>query len=205
LFDPGSNLDHIPVMLYFHAQTGSDGMRSNPYDGIGMFFSFPQWGGNACHSPFTSGGQVFIERFADPPETPYHFDADDCRANLAQPLQSAHYYDVTITADDNAVMDVTIADASTNAILPLAQPGALPYSFASKYACPLTHMAGALDTSMVYCDNPFSPDRFANFRTGYALTPMFQDSPAAAGMGIGSFSNFTVQWLDADGNTLRSQ
>jgi len=30
LFDAGSNLDHVPVMLYFHAESGSDGFRSNP-------------------------------------------------------------------------------------------------------------------------------------------------------------------------------
>lgn len=205
LFDPGSNLDHIPVMLYFHAQVGSDGLRSNPYDGIGVFFSFPEWGGNACHSSFTSGGQIFVERFADPPDTPYYFDANDCRANLAKPLQSMRYYDVVITADDNAVLDVKVTDDSTRKVLPLAQPGALPYSFASEYACPLTHAAGALDTSMVYCNNPFSPDRFANFRTGYALTPMFQDKPAAVGSGIGNFSNFSVQWLNANGDALRTQ
>lgn len=205
LFDPGSNLDHIPVALYFHAQTGSDGFRSNPYDGIGIFFSVPQWGGNACHSAFTSGGQVFIERFADPPETPDYFDADDCRSNLSQPLQSRHYYDVTITADDNAVLNAVVTDHFTHALLPLAQPDALPFSFAAKYPCPLTHAPGTLGTSMVYCNNPFTPDRYANFRTGYAFMPMFEDFPAAAGTGSGSVSNFTIQWLDAAGSVLWSR
>jgi len=62
-----------------------------------------------------------------------------------------------------------------------------------------------LDAATLYCDNPYSPDRYADFRTGYAVWPMFQDSPAASGTGVGSFSNFTVQWLDKNGRVLWTQ
>lgn len=205
LFDASTNIDHIPVILYYHAQAGSDGFRADPYDGIGVFFSVPQWGGNACGNASTWGGQIFIERFAAPPDTAHGFDQDNCRSNLAQPLQPRHYYDIVITADDAATLDVTVRDHATHQVLRLARTGALPYSFAGKYACPLTHVAGSLTPAQLYCNNPFSSDRFANFRTGYALWPMFQDVAPANGTGVGAFSNFTVQWLDHAGAVLWSQ
>ena len=72
------------------------------------------------------------------------------------------------------------------------------------YSTVLT-LAGAGSQACAYDLVPMWEARAANFRTGYALWPMFQDQPAASGTGIGSFSGFTVQWLDAFGNVLWSQ
>jgi hypothetical protein len=70
------------------------------------------------------------------------------------------------------------------------------------YACPLSPQTGELSSASAYCANPFSPDRFANFRTGYLLWPLFSKQSSDA---QGALEAVTVQWLDENNVVLSSQ
>jgi hypothetical protein len=195
LFNSGSNLNHIPVMLYGHSEMAGDGEPSVPYDGLGIFFSFANYPG--CNLP-AGGGQIMIEEMANGKKT-------TCDANLVTPLAANHSYDVVMTVDDNAVLDLVVKDHATQAVLAFKKPGFFPHSYASDYSCPLTHAVGTLPVSKLYCNNPFTSDRFSNFRTGFQLWPVFSDTAPSPGTGIGSFSGLTIQWLDQNGNVVWTQ
>lgn len=197
LFDSGSNIDHIPFFLYAHAEAANDGKGSLPYDGMGIFFAKSTYSVPGC-TPSSSGGQIFIEEMANGKKV-------TCDANLATPLASNHSYDITFTVDDNAVVTLVVKDHATQAVLPFKTAGFFPHSYAADYTCPLTHAAGSLPVSKVYCNNPFTTDRFANFRTGYAAWPVFTSTAPTGGAGVGSFNAFTIQWLDQNNNVVWTQ
>ncbi len=201
LFDPGTNVDHIPVFLRFHAQMGSDGLPGVPYDGLGIFFSFPHWNNNQCGSSATAGAQIFVERVANASRMVSGgpvMEFVDCAANLPAPLQSNHAYTITVTVTDDARLAYTVtdqADGSRFADFPL-------HDYRRWYICPLAPQAAGLSTTSAYCANPFSPDRFANFRTGYLIWPLFGSQPSSA---QGALEAVTVQWLDDNDVVLSSQ
>jgi hypothetical protein len=201
LSEPGTNIDHIPVFLRFHAQLGSDGFPGVPYDGLGIFFSIPRWNNNQCGSSATGGAQIFVERVANASRMVNGGPAMefvDCAANLPAPLKPDHTYSITVTVTDDARLGYAVtdlADGSQFANFPL-------HDYRRWYACPLSPQVGALSTASAHCANPFSPDRFASFRTGYLVWPLF--SPQASNA-QGALQAVTVQWLDENDVVLSSQ
>lgn len=187
LFNSGSNLNHIPFFLYAHSEMAKDGEPSLPYDGLGIFFSFANYGG--CTTSMT-GGQIMVEEAANGKKV-------TCDANLASPLQSNHSYDVVMTIDDNAVLDLVVKDHTTQAVLPFKTPGFFPHSYKSDYSCPASPGA-----SQVYCNNPFTGDHFSNGRTGFQIWPIFSTTAPVPGTGIGGLSGLTIQWLDQNNNVV---
>jgi len=201
LFDPGTNIDHIPVFLRFHSQLGSDGFPGVPYDGLGIFLSIPRWNNNQCGSSAMGGAQIFVERVANASRMVNGGPAlafVDCAANLAAPLQSNHAYSIAVTVTDDARLEYSVVDQASGtqiADFPLHDYGAW-------YACPLVPQASVLSTATAYCANPFSPDRFANYRTGYLIWPLFSPQSSTAQGGLGAV---TVQWLDESDTVLSSE
>lgn len=190
LFDEASAIDHLPIILYAHSGFGSTGMPSVPYDGMGIFLAKPNWGrpgrcdGQPANLP-TSGAQVFVEEFAMGKRV-------DCTAGLAVPLERVKYYKFEITVADNAVLTYKITDTATNVVIKNFSK-----SYAADFACPTSHTPGSLPVHMVYCNNPFTTDRFANHRTGYNITPI-SDSLSYSSI----YSGLTVQWLSQNGTVL---
>ena len=201
LFDTGSNIDHLPVFLRFHAELGSDGFPGLPYDGLGIFFAMPGWNGNHCHALATTGAQVFVELVADANRMvngTLPVDFVDCSANLVAPLASGRLYAITVTVTDGAKLAYTVTDVANG-----ARVGDFgPHDYSAAFACPFDPVAGALSTANAYCANPMSPDRFASSRSGYLIWPLFTREASSA---QGGLQNVTVQWLDANGNVLSSQ
>lgn len=201
LFDAGSNIDHLPVFLRFHSELGSDGFPGLPYDGLGIFFAMPGWNADHCHDAATTGAQVFVELVANANRmvdgTPA-LDFVDCSANLAVPLGSARLYVVAVTVTDDAKLTYTITDAASGAHVADFGPG----DYSGWFSCPLGLSTAALTTANAFCANPMSPDRFASFRSGYLIWPLFTREPSAA---HGALQNVTLQWLDAGGAVLSSQ
>jgi len=192
LFDAGSAVDHVPLILYSHSGFGSTGFPTFPYDGLGIFFSKPTWGrpgqcGSAAGIP-TTGAQIFVEEFAMGKHV-------DCTAGLTNPLLSSHSYDVELTVDDAALLTYKITDSASGALLK-----SFSRSYASDYICPTSHAAGSLTLDKLYCNNPFTVDRFANHRTGYDITPI---------SGLVSYSsvyqNMHISWLSQSNTVLWSQ
>lgn len=185
LFDNGkTNIDHIPIWLYGHAQIASDGEGGVPYDGLGIFFSLPQWAGNRCASKYTTGGQIFVEQMSKV--------KIDCAANLSKPLEAKRWYDVSLTVTDRAELSYAVKDRETNEVFSFSK------DYAGDYACPITHAPGSLPLSKLYCNNPFSYDRFPEARTGYFIWPIFNGVPEARGQ----LANVVVQWLDKDNRVV---
>lgn len=214
LFDEGSNLDHIPVFIYAHLQHGNDGRGAVPYDGMGIFFSRPNWGPGSsrlCPSAnnLTTGGQIFLERMG--------YGISSCEANLAEtggvaPLRPNQTYRIVFTVDDSATVSLsvqwnggTVGNTAKQRALPFTTPGSLPKSFAADYLCPVDHLPGTLDPSLTFCNNPFSPVAFPKNRTGYALWPIFGPSPPVGATGVGGISGIVVEWLDQYNNILWTQ
>ena len=201
LFDAASNIDHLPVFLRFHAELGSDGFPGLPYDGLGIFFAMSGWNADHCHDAATTGAQVFVELVANANRmvdgTPA-LDFVDCSANLAVPLGSARLYVVAVTVTDDAKLTYTITGAASGAHV--ADFG--PREYSGWLSCPLGLSTAALTTANAFCANPMSPDRFASFRSGYLIWPLFTREPSAA---HGALQNVTLQWLDAGGAVLSSQ
>ncbi|MGH8801213.1 MAG: hypothetical protein ACREX6_02815, partial [Casimicrobiaceae bacterium] len=191
LFDSGTNIDHIPIFLRFHAELGSDGFPGLPYDGLGIFFSLPQWNGNFCRSTATAGAQIFVERAANANRLTATLPTGafvDCAANLPQPLASNHSYSIAVTVTDDAKLGYTVTDLANGG---LVASYAL-HDYSSWYPCPLVPDAGNLSTANAYCANPMSPDRFSNFRTGYLVWPLFTAQASGA---EGAIRDVTLQWL----------
>jgi hypothetical protein len=179
-----TNIDHIAVWLYGHAQIASDGQGGVPYDGLGIFFSLPQWAGNHCASDHATGGQIFVEEMARA--------RVDCAANLSRPLEADRWYDLSLTVTDRAELSYAVRDRLTG------QTFSFSKNYAGDYACPLTHAPGSLALLKLHCNNPFSYDRFPNTRTGYFIWPMFGAAPAAGGQ----LADVKVEWLDSDNRAL---
>ncbi|MDQ2972024.1 MAG: hypothetical protein M3R20_03445 [Pseudomonadota bacterium] len=177
-------LDHIPIWLYGHTQIASDGQGGVPYDGLGLFFSLPQWGNRRCASDLTTGGQIFVEEMAKAKV--------DCAANLAQPLQPDRWYDIALTVTDRAELSYTIKDRESGQLFTFSK------SYADDYACPIGPAPGSLDLTKLYCNNPFSYDRFPAQRTGYFIWPIFRGTAATSGR----IANVDVQWLDSREHVL---
>lgn len=185
LFDTGkTNIDHIPIWLYGHAQIASDGEGGVPYDGLGIFFSLPQWAGNHCANKYTTGGQIFVEQMSNAKV--------DCAANLSKPLEAERWYDMSLTVTDRAQLSYAVKDRATNEVVSFSK------DYAGDYACPITHAPGSLPLSKLFCNNPFSYDRFPDARTGYFIWPIFNGTPEARGQ----LANITVQWLDKDNRVV---
>lgn len=201
LFDAASNIDHLPIFLRFHAELGSDGFPGLPYDGLGIFFALPGWNANHCHASAAAGAQVFVELVANANRMvngARTLDYVDCAANLSAPLASGRLYTIAVTVSDDAKLAYTITDDATG--VRVADFG--PRDYSAWFICPLVPSSDVLSTANSYCANPMSPDRFANFRSGYLIWPLFtpETSPAQ-----GSLQDVTLQWLDASGNVLSSQ
>lgn len=191
LFDAASNLDHIPVILYSHHQFGSDGLSGGPYDGLGIFFSKPNWSNGAvtCGS-LTSGGQIYIEEFGN--------QSVSCAAYLQTAMQSNHAYTITLTVRDAAIVNLQVTDQATGLLLQFASGGNL-LQYTANYSCPISPAPGTLNVNKVYCNNPMAEDHFPIARTGYAFEPIFGGTTNSYS---GSFSNMKVMWKDASGNVL---
>lgn len=191
LFDAGSQIDHLPIILYAHSGFGSTGLPSVPYDGLGIFLAKPNWGrpGGRCGAEVpnlpTTGAQVFVEEFAMGKRV-------DCTVGLSVPLLRAHQYKFEITVADNAVLTYKITDSATNAVIKNFSK-----SYAADYACPTSHAPGSLPVHMVYCNNPFTTDRFANHRTGFNITPIAYSLSHSA-----AYTGMTIQWLSQNGTVL---
>lgn len=197
LFEPGSNLDHLPIALRFHAQLGSDGVIGRPYDGLGVFLARATWGGGQCGDT-SSGGQVFVEGFQNAKFV-------EC-APLAVPLQSAHTYRLELTVTDDGWLHYEVTDLDATSAPVQAFSRYYGHGFTTTtYACPLAPAPGALTPDQLHCNNPWSLDRFPTHRSGYAVVPIFAPPNSALPQGAtGAFRELTVEWLDASGAVLVS-
>lgn len=202
LFGATSNVSHIPIVLYGHAQGASDGISAGPVDGIGIFFApanVARARAAACQQDTLPGGQIWVELFGN-------IARIECETNLERPLFPYTWYDVVLTVDDNAVLDLDVRFSIQGGFGPRlpfkrGQPQP-PVSYASRYRCPLFPESVPLKTATAYCANPFAQDRVPNHRTGYFVVPVFDASATLADGG--AFRNFTIQWLDASGRVLTS-
>jgi hypothetical protein len=199
LFNTGSNLDHIPLMLYAHSEVGRDGESGIPYDGLGIFFSFSNYKVQQqpppalpipCTGAGSSGGQIFVEEMANGRKT-------TCDAILASPLQANHSYDVVITVDDTWTLNLVVKDHATQATLPFHTSGVFPRSYKTDYLCRVN--------PPLYCNNPFTTDMYSISRTGFQLWPIFSTTAPTGGGGVGSYSGLLVQWLDSSNNVVWTQ
>lgn len=185
LFAAGSNLDHIPFWLYGHVQIAADGQGGLPYDGLGIFLSRPSWGGNRCAGARTEGGQIFVEVMSQVKV--------DCAANLAQPLAADRWYDFTLIVTDRAELSYTVVDRASGHVATFAK------SYADAYSCPLAPAAGRLPLAQLYCNNPYTPDRFPATRTGWFIWPIFGDASVSTS---GRLAGLRMEWLDHDGRVV---
>lgn len=202
LFGPSSNVSHIPIVLYGHAQGASDGISAGPVDGIGIFFAKANVGFAAranCPLDTTQGGQIWVELYGRDSRI-------ECETQLRNPLLPYTWYDVVLTVDDEAVLDLEVRFGLFGGFGPrlpfkpgLAHP---PVSYASRYPCPLDPDSALLTPENAYCANPYAQDRVPNRRTGYLVIPVFLASAAPANGG--AIRGFTIQWLDARNNVLSS-
>jgi len=200
LFGASSNINHIPIVLYGHAQAATDGISAAPVDGIGIFFAKASstWS-TSCPGTPVAGGQIWVELYGARARV-------ECETNLDTPLAASTWYDLVLTVDDNAVLDLEVRFSSaggTGPRLPF-KTGHVhpPVSYASRYPCPLYPTAVTLTAANAHCANPFAQDRMPNQRTGYLVIPVFEASATPATGG--TITNFTIQWLDASNNVLTS-
>lgn len=200
LFDAQTNVSHIPIVLYGHAQGASDGISAGPVDGIGIFFApanvaFAARGG--CSPDLFQGGQIWVELYGNRASI-------ECETQLEFPLLPYTWYDVVLTVDDAAVLDLEVRFSLLGGAgpkLPFKRGQAHPpVSYASRYPCPLDPLAAPLTPATAHCANPFAQERVPNHRTGYFVIPVLTASNDPADGG--AFRGFTIQWLDANGNVL---
>ena len=198
LFSASSNISHIPIVLYGHAQGASDGISAGPVDGIGIFFASANVGFAAranCPPDIMPGGQIWVELFGN-------IARIECETQLELPLLPQTWYDIVLTVDDAAVLDLEVRFSLFGGLgprLPFKRGQAHPpVSYASRYPCPL--VPAALTPANAYCANPFAQDRVPNHRTGYFVVPVFVASTTPASGG--AIRGFTIQWLDAGNNVL---
>ncbi|HJU38862.1 MAG TPA: hypothetical protein VJ724_04765 [Tahibacter sp.] len=202
LFDAQTNVSHIPIVLYGHAQAASDGISAGPVDGIGIFFARANaWHAAiaGCRPDIFSGGQIWVELYGNRARI-------ECETNLELPLLPYTWYDVVLTVDDAAVLDLEVRFSlfvGAGPPLPFKTGQAHPpVSYASRYPCPLDPETAPLTPSTAHCANPYAHERVPNHRTGYFVIPvMLASSTPSDG---GAIRGFTIQWLDANGNVLSS-
>ncbi len=193
LFDAGKNFDHVSALVHFHAQLGSDGLPTVPYDGLGLFIAPANWSG--CGLP-AGGGQVFVELATITNYHPGPTDARrtqvDCSSKLKEPLAPQTWYKATVTVSDAA--DVTYRIERVSDGTKLTQ---FTKNYASSFTCPVN--PPFLEPRFAYCANAMPALAFARERTGYAVMPVFKTSGAWA---KGTLGPVTVQWLDANDGLL---
>jgi hypothetical protein len=182
LFDPGSNLDHLPIWLHAHQQFAADGIPGIPCDGLGIFLAGPRWGHDFCHGDSHGGGQVFVEEMGRVNV--------DCAANLAAPLRSHHRYDFVLSLADDATLGYTVTDPAIGTVVSFSK------NYAADYPCPL-HASASLPVAQAYCNNPYTRDRFPVGRSGYSLWPIFRSGDRS-----GWYEDMTIEWLDRAGKRL---
>lgn len=192
LFDESSNLDHMPVVLLSNSQLARDGIIGHPYNGIGIFLAKPNWNNNFCNSTATSGAQILIEGYAMAKFV-------EC-APLSSPIKANQNVRIEVTASADGTVSYSVTNVATGANL-----GTYSKNFASYYSCPLVPSASNVKASDVHCHNPWSYDRYPNFRTGYAIVPIFGPPGGAVTAGNGTLSGVTIQWLNAGGAVLSTQ
>ena len=200
LFDGSSNVSHIPIVLYGHAQGASDGISAGPVDGIGIFFAPANVGFAAranCPPDIMPGGQIWVELYGNRARL-------ECETQLELPLLPYTWYDVVLTVDDAAVLDLEVRFSLFGGLgprLPFKRGQAHPpVSYASRYPCPLVPASAPLTPSNAHCANPFAQERVPNHRTGYFVIPALTASLTP--VDGGAIRGFTIQWLDASNNVL---